>query len=108
MYTSLYGAHLSSVPSGDHSANPAGVSGSSGFPRALLSVSARKRSGTEKLVTSSEVFRAARSAIPCRSSVQGTELAALSIPEASLERLVPLAGHLAVWEPLPSVSLGPA
>ncbi len=71
VYTSLYGAHLSSVPSGDHSANPAGVSGSSGFPRALLSVSARKRSGTGRLVTSSEVFRAARSAIPCRSSASG-------------------------------------
>ncbi len=36
--------------------------------------------------------------------LQGTELAALSTPEASLERLVPLVGHLAVWEPLPSVS----
>ncbi len=36
--------------------------------------------------------------------LQGTELATLSIPEASLERLVPLVGHLAVLEPLPSVS----
>ncbi len=36
--------------------------------------------------------------------LQGTELAALSIPEASLEILVPLVGHLALWEPLPSVS----
>ncbi len=36
--------------------------------------------------------------------LQGTKLAALSTPEASLERLVPLAGHLEVWEPLPSVS----
>ncbi len=36
--------------------------------------------------------------------LQGTKLAALSTPEASLERLVPLLGHLAVWEPLPSVS----
>ncbi len=35
---------------------------------------------------------------------QGTELAALSTPEASLKRLVPLVGHPAAWEPLPSVS----
>ncbi len=35
---------------------------------------------------------------------KGTELAALSTPEASLKRLVPLVSHLAVWEPLPSVS----
>ncbi len=27
-----------------------------------------------------------------------------SLPEASLKRLVPLVSHLAVWEPLPSVS----
>ncbi len=48
--------------------------------------------------------RAARSAVPCRPPFQGTVLAALSTPEASLERLVPLVGHPAVWEPLPSVS----
>ncbi len=36
--------------------------------------------------------------------LQSTELEALSTPEASLERLVPLVGHLAVWEPLPNVS----
>ncbi len=36
--------------------------------------------------------------------LQGTELAALSTPEASLERLVPLVGHPTAWEPLPSVS----
>ncbi len=30
-----------------------------------------KRSGPEKLATSSEVFRAARSAVPCRSSASG-------------------------------------
>ncbi len=36
--------------------------------------------------------------------LQGTELAALSTPEASLERLVALIGHLAVWKPLPSMS----
>ncbi len=37
---------------------------------------------------------------PAGPPLQGTELAALSAPEASLERLVPLVGHLAVWEPL--------
>ncbi len=41
---------------------------------------------------------------PAGPPLQGTELAALSTPEASLERLVPLVGHLAVWEPLPSMS----
>ncbi len=41
---------------------------------------------------------------PAGPPLQGTELAALSTPEASLSRLVPLVGHLVVWEPLPSVS----
>ncbi len=41
---------------------------------------------------------------PAGPSLQGTELAALSTPEASLKRLVPLVGHPAAWEPLPSVS----
>ncbi len=45
---------------------------------------------------------------PAGPLLQGTELAALSKPDASLERLVPLVGHLVVWEPLPSVSRGPA
>ncbi len=36
--------------------------------------------------------------------LQGTELAALSTPEASLERLVPLVGYLAAWKLLPNVS----
>ncbi len=35
---------------------------------------------------------------------QGTELAVQSIPEASLERLVPLVHFLAAWKPLPNVS----
>ncbi len=41
---------------------------------------------------------------PAGPPFQGTELAALSTPEASLKRLVPLVSHMAVWEPLPSVS----
>ncbi len=35
---------------------------------------------------------------------QGTELAALITPEASLERLVPLVDYLAAWKLLPNVS----
>ncbi len=105
VYTALHGARLSSVPSGDQSANPASVPGRSGLQRAFLSVSsAQKCSGAGRLATPSGVSRAARSVVPCRPPFQGTELAALSTPEASLERLVPLVGHPAAWEPLPSVS----
>ncbi len=72
VYTSLYGARLSSVPSGDQSANYASVPGWSGLQRANLSVSsARKRSGNERLATPSGVLKAARSAIPCWSSALG-------------------------------------
>ncbi len=66
--------------------------------------SAQKCSGAGRPATPSGVSRAARSAVPCRPPFQGTVLAALSTPEASLERLVPLVGHPAAWEPLPSVS----
>ncbi len=105
VYTALHGARLSSVPSGDQSANPASVPGRSGLQRAFLSVSsAQKCSGAGRPATPSGVSRAARSAVPCRPPFQGTVLAALSTPEASLERLVPLVGHPAAWEPLPSVS----
>ncbi len=96
VYTALHGARLSSVPSGDQSANPASVPGRSGFQRALLSVSsAQKCSGAGRLATPSGVPRAARSAVPCRSSAPGHELAALSTPETSLERLVPLVDYSA-------------
>ncbi len=72
VYTALHGARLSSVPSGDQSANPASVPGRSGFQRALLSVSsAQKCSGAGRLATPSGVPRAARSAVPCRSSAPG-------------------------------------
>ncbi len=72
VYTALHGARLSSVPSGDQSANPASVLGHSGLQRALLSVSsAQKCSGEGRLATPSGVSRAARSAVPCRSSVPG-------------------------------------
>ncbi len=42
VYTALHGARLSSVPSGDQSANPASVPGCSGLQRALLSVSSAR------------------------------------------------------------------
>ncbi len=72
VYTALHGARLSSVPSGDQSANPASVPGRSGLQRAFLSVSsAQKCSGAGKLATPSGVSRAARSAVPCRSSIPG-------------------------------------
>ncbi len=85
VYTALHGARLSSVPSGDQSANPASVPGRSGLQRALLSVSSAQkcsragRQGTADLaaletpegVAPSGVSRAARSAVPCRSSAPG-------------------------------------
>ncbi len=72
VYTALHGARLSSVPSGDQSANPASVPGRSGLQRAFLSVSsAQKCSGAGRLATPTGVSRAARSAVPCRSSAPG-------------------------------------
>ncbi len=72
VFTALHGARLSSVPSGDQSANPANVPGRRSLQRAFLSVSsAQKCSGAGRLATPSGVSRAARSAIPCRSSAPG-------------------------------------
>ncbi len=105
VYTALHGARLSSVPSGDQSANPASVPGRSGLQRALLSVSsAQKCSGAGRLATPSGSLEQLDRPSPAGPPLQGTELAALSTPEASLKRLVPLVGHPAAWEPLPSVS----
>ncbi len=105
VYTALHGARLSSVPSGDQSANPASVLGHSGLQRALLSVSSAQNvaemGGSPPLRGSLEQLDRPSPAGP---PFQGTELAALSTPEASLKRLVPLVSHLAVWKPLPSVS----
>ncbi len=41
---------------------------------------------------------------PAGPPLQGTELAALSTPEASLERLAPLVDYSAAWKLLPNVS----
>ncbi len=73
-YTAVHGARLSSMPSGDRSANPAtyGVPGRSDLQRAHISVSsARKCSGAEMLATPSGVSRAASSAFSCRCAVPG-------------------------------------
>ncbi len=67
VYTALHSAHLSSVPSGDQSANPASVLG----VLVLLGSSAQKCSGAGRHATPSGVSRAARSAVPCRSSAPG-------------------------------------
>ncbi len=72
VYTALHGARLSSVPSWDQSANTASVPGRSGLQRAFFSVSsAQKCSGAGRLAIPSGVSRAARSAVPCRSSAPG-------------------------------------
>ncbi len=73
VHTSVYGAHLSSVPSGDRSIFPAtlGASGHSDLQQISFSASVQKRSGPERFATSEKVFRTARSAIPCRSSASG-------------------------------------
>ncbi len=41
---------------------------------------------------------------PAGPPLQGTELAALTTPEASLERLVPLVDYSAAWKLLPNAS----
>ncbi len=57
VYTSLHGACLSSVPSGNRAVNPAtaGASGHSGLKWAHVSVMAWKRSGSRRLATFEEV-----------------------------------------------------
>ncbi len=71
VYTALHGARLSSVPSGYQSANLASVPGRSGLQRAFLSVSSAQKCNAGRLATPSGVSRAARSAVPCRSSAPG-------------------------------------
>ncbi|CAM4618530.1 unnamed protein product [Leuciscus chuanchicus] len=71
--TSFHGARLSSVPSGDRSANPAasGVTGRSGLRRAHISRSTQKRSGLGMPAPSEEGARAVCSVVPCRCAVTG-------------------------------------
>ncbi len=59
--------------SGDRSVTPAtlGASGNSDLQRVPLSASGRKRSGPERLATSKNMLRTARSAVSCRLSASG-------------------------------------
>ncbi len=72
VYTALHGARLSSVPSGDQSANPAVFQGaavsSERFSQSLPPRNVAELGGSPP---PSGVSRAARSAVPCRSSVPG-------------------------------------
>ncbi len=72
VYTALHGARLSSVPSGDQSANPASVQGaavsSERFSQSLPPRNVAELGGSPP---PSGVPRAARSAVPCRSSAPG-------------------------------------
>ncbi len=93
------------MPSGDRSADPASVPGHSGLQRALLSVSsAQKCSGAGRLATLWGSLEQLVRLSPAGPLLQGTELASLSTPEASLERLVPLVDYLEAWKLLPNVS----
>ncbi len=98
VYTALHGARLSSVPSGDQSANPAVFQGaavsSERFSQSLPPRNVAERGGSLPLRGSLEQLDRPSPAGP---PFQGTELAALSTPETSLERLVPLVDYSAAW-----------
>ncbi len=110
VYIALHGARLSSVPSGDQSANPASVPGCSGLQRALLSVSsAQKCSGAGRLATPSGVFRAARLAIPCRSPTSGHRANRSKYTRGQSQETGSLSKSSGgVRDPAKRVSLGPA
>ncbi len=98
MYTALHGARLSSVPSGDQSANPASVQGavvsSERFSQSLPPRNVAELGSSPPLRGSLEQLDRPSPAGP---PFQATELAALSTPETSLERLVPLVDYSAAW-----------
>ncbi len=66
--------------------------------------SARKRSGAEMLATPSGVSRAASSAFSCRCAVPGYQTGCSDYTRGQSPETGSLSRHLAVWEPLPSVS----
>ncbi len=78
VYTSLYGARISPVPSGDWAVNPAiaGASGHSSLQRVHILVSTRSRRRRRSPIT----------------------------PKVSLERLIPFVDFLAAWKLLPNIS----
>ncbi len=110
VYTASHGARFSSVPSGDQSATPASVPGRSGLQRALLSVSpAQKCSGAGRLATLSGVFRAARSAVSCRSPASGHRASRSKYTRGQSRETGSLSrSPRVVGAPAKRVSLGPA
>ncbi len=84
--TALHGVRLSSVPSGDRSANPARAPGCSVLPRVLLSVlSTRKRSGAESLVSCRSSMSGHRSSSSKHTRGQSRETGSLSRLFSSVE-----------------------
>ncbi len=103
----MYGARLSSVPSGDRLPT---------LPCTLFQGAAISSEHTSQFLPPGNVAEL-RWSPPIRGSLEqlvwpspagvpfkDTELAALVTPEASLERLVPLVDYLAVWKLLPNMS----
>ncbi len=104
VYTALHGARLSSVPSGVSLLTlpvfqGAAVS-SERFSQSLPPRNVAELGGSPPLRGSLEQLVGR----PCRSSVPGHRASRSKYTRASLKRLVPLVGHPAAWEPLPSVS----
>ncbi len=105
-YTRYSSVRLSSVPSGDRSANPATYVcfGTQRSPASTSQSFARKRCGAEMLATPSGVSRAASSAFSCRCAVPGYQTGRSDYTRGQSPETGSLSRHLAVWEPLPSVS----
>ncbi len=99
VYTALHGALLSSVPSGDQSAKVS----SERFSQSLPPRNVAELGGSPPLRGSLEQLDRPSPAGP---PLQGTELAALSTPETSLERTIAPPGGLGA--PAKRVSLGSA
>ncbi len=93
-HTSVYGACLSSEPSGDRSVSPAtlGASGQSNLQQVSLSASAPNHSGPERFATSKKCLKL----LDWPSSSKHTR--------GQSRETVPLEHFLAVWKLLPNVS----
>ncbi len=107
-YTRYSSVRLSSVPSGDRSANPVtyGVSGRSDLQRAHLSLPpgyvAELRCSPPLRGSLEQLVRLSPAGVP----FQDTKLAALITPEASLQRLVPLVGTWRCGSPCQACLIG--